>query len=195
MNIQKKICLYPLLVSSLLLIFLSTAYSENPEKTDLESKEYDIGISAGFWLPGTIWFEDVKYDKKNGLLLKFFADMYVAPKFAVGGYTNFSSFAIESADAYMYELGFALKPRFFISDNMAIKPGFNLGYRYMDWDYAGDSYSNGLALNLSVELHIAMTGGRAFLIDAGALSQPTGGNDYINVDFWPILYLCAGIVF
>jgi len=96
-----------------------------------ESREYDLGLVLGLWLPGTIDVEGVSLDKTAGPLFRAFADAYLMPKFAVGAYLNYSSATLEygtlSASANFYEFGMALKPRFFASPVVAVKPGLNIG--------------------------------------------------------------------
>jgi len=170
-----------------------------------ENREYDIGICGGIWFPGTIDIEDVEVDKENGFLLRAIGDMYISPKFAVGGYFNYSMFSVSKydyeADANFYELGFAFKPRLILSPEMALKPGLNIGYRKstrdrLDVEPSGvETDADGLGINLSIELQYLLDGGYIFFVDGGFLSQPAGGNDDADVTWAPILYLCAGIVF
>jgi hypothetical protein len=167
-------------------------------------KEYEIGLEGGWWFPGTIDIEDANVDKSGGLLIRVFADMFVAPKFLVGGYLNYSTATVEyagyEADADFYELGIAFKPRFLLSPTMALKPGLNIGYRQSKRDRLDveppdvETDADGLAVNVSVELQFKLTGGYVFFIDGGFLTQPSGGNDDADVTWGPIMYLCAGIV-
>lgn len=191
---------------SLTILIFFAVNSASAEKVNLESREYDFGIAAGLWLPGTVTIEDLDLDKSAGLLLKGFADMYVAPKFAVGAYGNYSMATLEKGpvetDARFWELGVALKAKFMLSPDLAMKPGLNIGYRNSSrdsvagYDSPGDDLSaDGLGLNLSVEFQFALDGGYIFFADAGFLSQPTGGTDEADVTWAPIFYLCAGIVF
>ena len=171
-----------------------------------EAKQYDIGFSAGFWLPGTITIEDVDVDKKIGPLIRIFYDSYINPKFAVGGYFNYSSAVISyetlEADADFLELGIAFKPRFFIAPDMALKPGLNLGYRIanrellMGYEAADtNTKSTGMGVNLSVELQFMQKDDYIFFIESGFLTQPTGGNSDASVTWGPILYITCGLAF
>lgn len=171
-----------------------------------ESKQYDIGFSAGFWLPGTITIEDVDVDKKIGPLVRIFYDSYINPKFAVGAYFNYSSAVLSyetlEADADFLEFGVALKPRFFIGPDMALKPGLNLGYRMANRELLigyesadTNTKSKGLGVNLSVELQFMQNDDYIFFIESGFLSQPTGGNSDADVTWGPILYITCGLAF
>lgn len=180
---------------------------EVPYSTEkFEAKQYDIGFSAGFWLPGTITIEDVDADKEMGPLIRIFYDSYINPKFAVGAYFNYSSAVISyetlEADADFLEFGVALKPRFFIGPDMALKPGLNLGYRManrellMGYEAADtNTKSKGLGVNLSVELQFMQNDDYIFFVEGGFLSQPSGGNSDADVTWGPILYLTCGLAF
>jgi len=203
MRIKKTAPLF-FICLAMLIIFAVNASASG--KVNLESREYDYGIAAGIWLPGTITIEDLDIDKSAGLLLRGFADVYVAPKLAVGAYGNYSMATLEKgpfeADARFWELGVALKAKFMLSPDLAMKPGLNIGYRSLSrdsvagYDDPGDDLSaDGLGLNLSVEFQFALEGGYIFFADVGFLSQPAGGTDDVDVTWAPIFYLCAGIAF
>jgi hypothetical protein len=172
-----------------------------------ETKDYDIGLVLGLWLPGTIAVEDIDLDKSAGPLVRVFVDAYLMPKFAVGGYFNYSTATLEysplslEADADFYEFGIALKPRFLVSPVVAIKPGLNIGYRKSSREkLAGESAatetdSDGLGLNLSVEIQYLVDSDYIVFFEGGFLSQPTGGNADADVTWAPILYIAAGICF
>lgn len=192
------------------LFLLALAFPLAAQDKGFEGKQYDIGIEGGMWFSGDITFDAGDYgsadvNKNTSLLLRAFADMYVAPKFAVGGYLNYTTGELEyggvSADASFYEFGIALKPRLLLSPTMALKPGLNIGYRHLERDLLeGESSdtetsADGLGVNLSVELQFLLSGGYIFFVDGGFLSQPAGGNDDADVTWSPIIYLAAGICF
>ncbi|TAL38869.1 MAG: hypothetical protein EPN93_03830 [Spirochaetes bacterium] len=192
-------------------VTLSQVFAEEKEAgKGFAGKEYDLGISLGIWFPGNINIDSdlvaVDADKSSGLLVRAFADAYVAPKFAVGAYGNYSKATLKAggleSDATFYEFGVAMKPRFLLSPTVALKPGLNIGYRNSTREtIAGldaadaDLSADGMGLNLSVELQIMIEGGYIFHIDGGFLSQPVGGTDDADVAWAPIMYLAAGITF
>ena len=187
---------------SLAMLMFIAVNASSAEKANLESREYDYGIAAGIWLGGTIDQDDLELDKDPGPLFKVFADMYVAPKFAVGAYGSYStttlSYAGIEADATMWELGVTMKAKFLASPDLAIKPGLGIGYRSADRDklYAGENTSvDGLAVNMSLEFQFPIQGGYILFAETGFLSQPTGGNSDADVTWAPIFYLMAGIAF
>ncbi len=193
-----------MLVSMLFSYDLVAAKTKAVERDDdasassFESKSYDVGLLVGAWLPGTIDIEGVSADKDMSLLFRVFADAYLIPKFAVGCYFNYSSASIESEgyeaiDGSFTEFGITLKPRFFISPQMAVKPGLNIGYRKTSVEGLDDI--DGMGLNLSVELQYMMSNNYIVFFEGGFLSQPTGGNDVVSVTWAPIIYVAAGICF
>lgn len=193
----RKVCSVFFLPGVIFFILNSASYAADSK--NLQSREYDIGIAAGLWLPGTVWIGDDELDKDAGPLLRVFADMYVAPKFAVGAYGNYSSVSLSSefvdVDGSFWELGVSFKPKFMVSPDMAVKPGLNIGYRESSLDIDDFDTIDGLGVNLSVELQFALEGGYILFIDGGFLSQPVGGNDVYDVQWAPIVYLSAGIAF
>jgi hypothetical protein len=195
---------------------LSQAFAQEKEagKQDADkgfiTRDYDLGISLGMWFSGNVNIDTdttgIDVDKQGSLLVRAFADAYVAPKFAVGVYGNYSKFTLKSSDydasvsGTLFEFGVSLKPRFLLSPEVAIKPGLNIGYRStsrasMPGETNVDLSADGMGLNLSVELQIKLEGDYIFHIDGGFLSQPVGGTDDADVTWAPIMYLAAGITF
>ncbi len=170
-----------------------------------EAKDYDLGLSIGIWLPGSVYIEPVDVDKSAGPIFRAFADAYLMPKFAVGAYFNYSSVTLSyrslEVDANFYEFGISMKPRFIVTSVVAVKPGLNMGYRKGTRErLAGESStaqtsSNGLGLNLSIEVQYLVSSDYIVFFEGGFLSQPTGGNSDATVTWAPIVYLSAGICF
>jgi hypothetical protein len=205
MKIVKSVMLIVLVLCGLM---ISRAAAED---SSFENRDYDLGITLGMWFPGSmsidIYWPSVSFDvdKSGSLLVRAFADMYVASKFAVGVYGNYSKFEVKNTDyasqgldSTMYEIGVSLKPRFLLSPSVALKPGLNIGYRSTTFESFGldvDLSADGLAIDLGVELQIALDGGYMFHIEGGFLSQPVGGSDDFDLAWAPIMYLGAGITF
>lgn len=151
---------------------------------------------------GTIDIEGIEVDKDPGLLFRAFADSYVVPKFAVGCFFNYSSvtlsYGTESVDGDFYEFGIAMKPRFFLSPVVAVKPGLNIGYRkgsIESYSPGMDTETDGLGVNMSVEFQYLMDNDYILLFEGGFLTQPTGGNDDASVTWAPIPYFSIGLCF
>ena len=192
----KKIIKYAIII-----LFGMSVISNNLEakSKSLADKTYDIGLSGGMWLSGDVNLGDFGIDltKESSFMFRAFADSYLIPKLAVGIYFNYSpvtvSYGDVSENATMTEFGGAFKPRFFLKNNIAIKPGLNIGYRSIStsasaWD------SKGLGINLSVEIQFMMDN-FIFYLEPGFLSQPAGGNDLTDITFAPIAYILVGIAF
>jgi hypothetical protein len=178
------------LVAFLLLVFASVVTAA-PQDT-----EYEVGASAGFWLSGTIDVEGVDADKDSSFLLRAFADMYVTPKFAIGAYINYSPTEVEGVESSATEFGMAIKPRFFMSPEISIKPGLNIGYRALSADEEFADDVDGLAVNLSIEGQYHMEDSLVIpFVDIGFLSQPTGGNDFADITWAPIMYISFGAAY
>lgn len=159
--------------------------------TDLEGKSFDLGVSAGYWFGGNVVIQGFDVDKDGAFLLRIFADSYLMPRFAVGGYFNFSPYSQEGVSITMFEFGAGIKPRFLLAPDFAIKPGLNIGYRFTTSDISAAEIS-ALGINVSVEFQKAMPGVLLFG-EFGFLSQPSGGNADIEVTFAPIFYFTVGV--
>lgn len=159
----------------------------------LKGKTFDVGVTAGYWFSGTVTIEGYDVDKDGAFLLRVFGDAYIIPQLAFGGYFNFSPYSEQGVDITAFEIGGAIKPRFFLAPDFVIKPGLNLGYRFTTSDIDVAEIS-AFGLNLSVEFQKAMPGYMLFG-ELGFLSQPAGGNSDVEVTFAPIFYVGAGIGF
>ncbi|WP_319478308.1 outer membrane beta-barrel protein [Marispirochaeta aestuarii] len=185
-------CKFPTgVLVALLLGLIASVVTAAPQDAN-----YEVGASAGFWLSGTIDADGAELDKDSSFLLRAFADMYVTPKFAIGAYVNYGPAEVEGVDGSFAEIGMGIKPRFFISPEISIKPGLNIGYRSLSSDSEYGDDVDGLAVNLSIEgqYHLANSPVIPFL-DIGFLSQPTGGNDYADITWAPIMYLSFGAAY
>jgi hypothetical protein len=158
---------------------------------DLEAKTFELGASAGYWFSGNVIIEGVDVDKDGAFLLRLFADSYLMPRIAFGGYFNFSPYSQSGIDITMFEFGATIKPRFIVAPDFAIKPGLNIGYRFTTSDLEVAEIS-ALGINLSVEIQKSLPGVIIFG-EIGFLSQPSGGNSTVEVTFAPIFYVSAGI--
>ena len=166
----------------------------------LMERTRDFGISAGYIFEGSAYFaEDDEYSAHAaGPMIRVFYDSFIMERFAVGLYaqallTDFPRYTYDSG-ATMIEVGFSMKPKFRVGENMAMKPGLNVGYRnYLaDDDYVA---SDGLGLNLGVELQYDRKASYLPFLEVGFLSQPWGGNDDTDITYDPIVYVQVGVAF
>lgn len=166
---------------------------------NLMARTGEFGITGGLWLSGdvSIAASGGTITKSTGVLLRIFYDSYVAEKFGVGAYANFSPISWEGgAGATLIEFGGSLKPRFPLGDGGAvIKPGLNFGYRMISSDNPYADKINALGLNVSVEIQFASSGKIVPFAEVGFLAQPAGGNSGSDITFAPIIYLGGGIAF
>ena len=162
-------------------------------QVDLKSKEYDLGFMGGLWLSGDVTAGGGTGEKESSFLLRGFVDAYMIPKFALGAYMNFSPINEDGYDITMFEFGVSIKPRFFINEDLAIKPGLNIGYRSLSGEEE-DAEADGLGVNLSVEVQKSLET-MILSFEGGFLSQPVGGNEWISISWAPIMYLGAGLTF
>lgn len=160
---------------------------------DMKSKEYDFGFTLGYWMSGDVTAGGGTGEKESSFLLRGFVDAYLMPKFAMGAYLNFSPIDQYGYSITMIEFGVSLKPRFFMNDEFAIKPGLNIGYRTLSGEDE-EAEADGLGVNLSVEVQKAMET-MILSFEGGFLSQPVGGNEWVSISWAPIMYLGVGLTF
>jgi len=194
------------------------------EALNIYGRDYEIGFGLGMQTGGKIVTDvfDENLNASGSLLLKGFVDAYVVPKLAVGAYINYTSlpskhsydtwgtpvwdgytwdFPIvtvsESYSINIIEIGGSIKPRFFINERTAIKPGISIGYRQLSIDGSGFDSDNlqALGINPSCEIQYALNDRTVIFGELGAFTQPAGGNKNIGITFGPILYILAGITF
>jgi hypothetical protein len=159
----------------------------------LEGKTLDVGVTAGYWFGGNVVIQGFDVDKDGAFLLRLFADSYLMPKLALGGYFNFSPYSQEGISITMFEFGASIKPKFLLAPDLAIKPGLNFGYRFTTSDIDVAEIS-AFGINLSVEVQKSLSTVIVFG-EFGFLAQPSGGNSTVEVTFAPIFYVAGGIAF
>jgi len=169
-------------------------------QSTLKERSRDFGISVGYIFEGSAYFaEPDRYSAHTaGPMIRAFYDSFLMERFAVGLYaqaalSDFPRYTTEEG-TILVELGFSAKPRFLVGEKMALKPGLNVGYRtYL----ADDEYvqSDGLGLNLGLELQYDIGASYLPFLEVGFISQPWGGNDETDITFDPITYVQLGIAF
>ena len=181
------------LLSTLLLVPVGASAQEA-----FTARTHDFGISAGYLFEGSAYFAE--YDEYSaheaGFMARLFYDRFITEKLSFGLYghaalTDFYRYSEESGSTLL-EAGFSMKPRFFIGEKMALKPGLNVGYRYY---LTSDDFlsSDGLGLNFSLELQYDRGASILPFGEIGFLAQPWGGNDSTDITYGPILYVQIGI--
>ncbi|MEL6305611.1 MAG: hypothetical protein AAFQ20_12585, partial [Bacteroidota bacterium] len=165
------------------------------------SKKIQLRFSVGLLTGGDVYVAelDQNFDLESGISLFAFYDFFITDKFAIGPNISisFPTLALLDDGVNFYELAFAIKPKFGLSDTVSYKPGFNLGYRIItasDIDDVGGTIQ-GLGLNITNELQFKVNDNLTPFIDIGFISQAAGGNEDFNVTFAPLIVLRAGLVF
>ena len=101
---------------------------------------------------------------------------------------------IKKSGTPIWEFGASIKPRFILSEKVALKPGFNIGHRRFSGENEFTKWK-GLALNGSCEIQYRLSDKLILFEETGFLYQPYGGNVDTDVTFDPIFYFIFGIAF
>ena len=187
--------------------FLLLIVSTNAYAGSFEDKKYEIGIASGFLLSGDVYVslygDNVK--QNSNFLIRGYADVYVIPQIAFGIYFNYTTLNLEKdievfgkkikkSGTPIWEIGGSIKPRFILSEKVAIKPGFNIGHRRFSGENDFTKWK-GLALNCSCEIQYRLSDKFILFEETGFLYQPYGGNVDTDVTFDPKFYFILGIAF
>ncbi len=186
----------------ILLFFISIVKSGS-----FEEKKYEFGLATGYLASGNVYVSLYGDEvKQNGnFLLRAFADAYIIPQLSFGVYFNYTNLNLEKnikvfgkeikkSGTPIWEIGASIKPRFIVSQKVAIKPGFNIGHRGFEGENNFSTWT-GLALNASCEIQY-IAGNRWIIYgEPGFLYQPYGGNVDTDITFDPIFYVVFGIAF
>jgi hypothetical protein len=181
-------------VHVVVVLILTISFTTLLTAADLEQKPYDAGATVGIWTGGDIDVEGFTAEKDSSLLFHLFYDYYLMPKLATGLYINFApNVVIGNGDGeVMSEFGFSIMPRFLVSENLAVKPALQMGYRTST---VGDESMDGFGLNMNCQFYYLPDPSNkiAYIGEIGFLAQPVGGTDFVDVSFAPIFYFSAGV--
>ncbi|HUS64776.1 MAG TPA: hypothetical protein VMZ28_09555 [Kofleriaceae bacterium] len=155
---------------------------------------------AGFLMSGSGTsesdFGDLDFDTESGLFVMGGVDAAMGPRLSIGGFLFYASTGIEDGpDAHITTVGGTIKGRF-TAGKAEIRPGAAVGYQMMGGEaFDGTDDSKGLGIGGLVEVAFPMTTQADFLGELGFISQPTGGNDDVDLTFGPIFYIVGGVAF
>lgn len=158
-------------------------------------RSWGLSGKVGILLPGTVNIdppgEDA--DSDSGLLLVAKADGFLMPKFSVGGQLlmAFSSLdADEGVDVTVTNFGGVLKAHFG-SPQFTFAPGLALSYQTISGSDIDTikGFSPGAFVELLFPIGPTVRGDG----EIGFISQPSGGNEDVDVKFGPIFYLAFGV--
>jgi hypothetical protein len=159
-------------------------------------RSWNIGAKAGLLLPGSVYVDAYSFegdvDTDAGAAVTVNVDAMVAPRLSVGLFGFFATSEDElGADLAIATLGGTIKARFAASERVEVRPGLALGYQRIERDPAS---TTGFDIGAFVEIAVPRAGSRTeWLFEGGFITQPTGGDEYIDLSFGPILYITAGI--
>ena len=197
-NLMKKsrICF----ICLLLFIFVAAKAADAFEKT-----KFEFGLAPGLLFSGDVYISLLggNVTQKSNFLLRSYIDAYVIPQIAFGIYANYSNLNLENdleifgqeikkSGTSIIGVGASIKPKFIISQKVAIKPGFSVGHRQFFGDNDFSKWK-GLGLNGSCEIQYLLSDQLILFGETGFLYQPYGGNEDTDVTFDPIFYLVFGI--
>jgi hypothetical protein len=171
-------------------------------------KPFAFGISAGMVLPGTINLGGIDISTSMSPYFKAHLDAYLVEKLSMGIYASYLTLSMDRVKgssvsipdnmngASGFEIGGTIKPCFKLSDAVTMKPGVEIGYRYINPEMTDVSGSNisGFALNAAFEFKFK-AGGISPFIAPGFISQPAGGNDFDDITWAPIFTVAGGLEF
>lgn len=174
-----------------------TAPTAPPQTAHPPERTWGLGLKAGPLMPGTVSVEDVDVDTEMGYVLSANADYIVTPKFSMGAYILRASTSAEDfdADASVLGMGALLKVRIGDPNGVQFRPGFAVGYQLSDVDDSAAEDVKGLGLAAVGELAFPLSDSLFGVAEVSFISQPTGGNDDVEVAWAPILYFAAGLEF
>ncbi len=167
-----------------------------PGRSSAQESSSGFGAAAGLLLPGTVSADGFDLDSETSLLLRLTFDSFRSKTLGFGVFMNYSNVGVEGETGSMVTLGVAIKPRWVLgaSQDQFLDVGLNIGYRTVSSDAFSDTVE-GLAINLSVEYMKPLSEDRDLIFDFGFITQPSGGNEDVDVTWAPIFYLTGGISF
>jgi hypothetical protein len=169
------------------------APAEPAAEPPASTRTYNLGAKGAYLMPGTISVDansSSEFETDGGPSALLTIDGLVAPRLSIGAF----AFAASIDEATIRTLGATIKGRFPASPTIEIRPGLAFGYQKIAAD--GTSGITGFDMGGFVELAIRRAGSRTeWLLEAGFITQPVGGNDDVDVTFGPMFYVGAGIGF
>ncbi len=185
-----------------LFVFIITSHVNSGTFTE---KKFEFGIAPGILFSGDVYISlyGDNVTQKSNFFLRTYADAFIIPQLSFGVYFNYTTLnlekdvevfdkVIEKSGTPIWEIGGSIKPRFILSEEFALKPGFSVGHR----QFAGDddfTTWKGLSLNADCELQYYLSKTVFLITEIGFLYQPYGGNIDTDITFDPIFYWVFGI--
>ena len=156
-----------------------------------QDQSWNLGLKGGIFFPGEVYVNppDDYFDTEMGWLINISADAMVAPKLSMGGFF----LHVNTTDEYFEEdvgintFGVTLKARFRLASGIQIRPGVAIGYQLINGEELFEDVK-GLEVGAVFEIAKPLGSGRAILGELGFITQPSGGNEDIDMTFGPIFF-------
>lgn len=184
---MSKIYKSALIAGIVLILFSATIQAQE--------QSWNWNFKGGIMLPGTVTIEGFgDADTELGWIVNTAFDALVAEKFSMGGYLFYSGITeAESGESYganVLSIGGALRGRFKLQGGIQLRPGIVLAYQ----STTGDAFDDltGLNIGLSFDVVFPLKGFNAIVGELGFMTQPSGGNEDVNVTWAPIFYITVG---
>jgi len=176
-------------IAILLMVLVSTS------AVQAQKQSWNMNIKGGIMLPGTVTVEGYDADTDMGWIGNLAFDALLAEKISMGGYFFYSGVTAEGSDegANILGIGGTIKARFTLKGGTQIRPGLILAYQITSGDVFDDV--NGLDVGFTAEVVFPLKDFNAIVAEIGFTSQPSGGNEYVDVTWAPIFYLTLGYEF
>jgi hypothetical protein len=177
-------------VMVILLLILVSASTVQAQK-----QSWNMNIKGGLMLPGTVTVEGYDGDTEMGWIGNLAFDALLAEKVSMGGYLFYSGITAEDIDegANILGIGGTIKARFTLKGGTQIRPGVILAYQMT----SGDAFEDvtGFGVGFTGEVVFPLKDFNAIVAEIGFTSQPSGGNEDVEVTWSPIFYLTLGYEF
>jgi hypothetical protein len=162
-----------------------------------QKQSWNLNFKGGIMLPGTVTIEGFDADTEMGWIVNTAFDAMVAEKLSMGGYFFYSGITEgetgESNSANIMSIGGTLKGRFALKGGTQLRPGVIFAYQITTVDEVEDI--NGLNVGFTFEAVFPLKDFNAIVAELGFTTQPSGGNEDVEVTWAPIFYLTVGYEF
>ncbi len=173
----------------LLMVLISTS------AVQAQKQSWNMNIKGGIMLPGTVTVEGYDADTEMGWIGNLAFDALLAEKVSMGGFLFYAGITPEDLDesANILGIGGTIKARFTLKSGMQIRPGLVLVYQMT----SGDAFEDvkGFGVGFTGEVVFPLKDFNAIVAEIGFTSQPSGGNEFVDVTWAPIFYLTLGYEF
>ena len=180
------------------LILVVVAVLLSASFANAQKQSWNWNFKGGIILPGTVTIEGFgDVDTNMGWIINTAFDAMVAEKLSMGGYFFYSGISeAESGEdngANVMTIGGTLRGRFALKGGTQLRPGVVFAYQITSGDAFDDL--SGLNVGLSFETAFPLKDFNAIVAELGFMTQPSGGNEDVNVTWGPIFYLTVGYEF